>query len=224
MNHLITNIPENKKNKIIHASLSEFIKSGYNEASTNKIIQEAGISKGLLFHYFGSKKNLYLFLVDYCMRKAQDDYMEKLDQLSPDLIQRSMEWALEKIRLYKISPLVYAFIASVFIKIPEELKPELEEYKRRVREENRRLFLKDIDLSTLRDDINKDLAIEFLFMIREFLWKKHMDKFQENMDYNVELIKETIKEVNEYYNIFKYGAYKDIAPPSRDTEYQDSSK
>ena len=41
---------------------------GYKHASTDDIVGEAGISKGLLFHYFGSKLGLYSFLYDYSVR------------------------------------------------------------------------------------------------------------------------------------------------------------
>ena len=48
---------EEKKQKIYQAALEEFVEHGYQNASTNRITQRAGISKGLLFHYFKNKKN-----------------------------------------------------------------------------------------------------------------------------------------------------------------------
>mgnify|MGYP001006429114 FL=1 len=52
-------IDEQKRQRVIRASIEEFAK-GYEVASTNEIVRKAGISKGLLFHYFGNKKNLYM--------------------------------------------------------------------------------------------------------------------------------------------------------------------
>ena len=54
-----------KRERIINAAINEFTKKGYRNASTNEIVKEAGISKGLIFHYFKNKKQLYLFLYDY---------------------------------------------------------------------------------------------------------------------------------------------------------------
>lgn len=59
-------ISEEKKNRIIKSALKEFAVKGYEEASTNNIVKEAGISKGMIFHYFENKKNLYLYILDYC--------------------------------------------------------------------------------------------------------------------------------------------------------------
>ncbi|MGE5654611.1 MAG: TetR/AcrR family transcriptional regulator [Bacillota bacterium] len=59
-----TALPEEKRRKIIDAAMVEFIEHGYDAASTNRIIDRAGISKGVLFKYFGSKEGLYLFLAE----------------------------------------------------------------------------------------------------------------------------------------------------------------
>ena len=47
------------RQKIIDAALKEFGQHGYEGASTNQICLSAGISKGLLYHYFKSKENLF---------------------------------------------------------------------------------------------------------------------------------------------------------------------
>ncbi len=46
-----------KRQRIINAAIDEFMK-GYCKANTDIIVNNAGISKGLLFHYFGTKKKL----------------------------------------------------------------------------------------------------------------------------------------------------------------------
>ena len=50
---------------IVNASIKEFIKSGFDKASTNEIVKQAHISKGSLFNYFNSKKELYCYLISY---------------------------------------------------------------------------------------------------------------------------------------------------------------
>ena len=53
---------------MINGALKVFSQYGYHHASTDEIVKEAGISKGLLFHYFESKIGLYAFLYDYSTR------------------------------------------------------------------------------------------------------------------------------------------------------------
>ena len=68
MNEKFFDLKSEKQDRIINASLHVFSVNGFKHASTDTIVSEAGISKGLLFHYFVSKQGLYEFLMDYCVR------------------------------------------------------------------------------------------------------------------------------------------------------------
>ena len=48
----MTNLKKEKQDRMINAALKVFAMNGYQKASTDDIVKEAGISKGLLFHYF----------------------------------------------------------------------------------------------------------------------------------------------------------------------------
>jgi AcrR family transcriptional regulator len=66
--HFLAISPE-KQQRVIEAALEEFADSDYASASTNAIVRRAGISKGLLFHYFGDKEGLYQYLLDHIARE-----------------------------------------------------------------------------------------------------------------------------------------------------------
>ncbi|MBR6395680.1 MAG: helix-turn-helix transcriptional regulator, partial [Lachnospiraceae bacterium] len=59
MNERFFELKKEKQDRMINAALRVFSQYGYRHASTDEIVREAGISKGLLFHYFESKKGLY---------------------------------------------------------------------------------------------------------------------------------------------------------------------
>lgn len=65
INEKFFDLDKGKQDRIINSSLKIFTENGYRHASTDEIVQEASISKGLLFHYFISKAGLYTFLYDY---------------------------------------------------------------------------------------------------------------------------------------------------------------
>ena len=50
------------------AAMQVFALEGYAHAGTDQMVKIARISKGLLFHYFISKKGLYGFLYEYAVR------------------------------------------------------------------------------------------------------------------------------------------------------------
>ena len=74
-------IPLEEQQRILEICLAEFAAKGYERASTNAIVNMAGIPKGTLFYYFGSKKDLYLYLIDH----AADTFIDKADSKLQDL-------------------------------------------------------------------------------------------------------------------------------------------
>ncbi len=68
MNEKFFDLKKEKQDRIINASLKAFALGGYIHASTDDIVRMAGISKGLIFHYFETKLGLYQFIYDYSTR------------------------------------------------------------------------------------------------------------------------------------------------------------
>lgn len=82
-----------KRARIINAALKEFARNGYEKASTNEIVKESDISKGSLFNYFNSKKELYLFLLDYVAEMIEKIYAE-VDWNETDFFERMRQMGL----------------------------------------------------------------------------------------------------------------------------------
>jgi TetR/AcrR family transcriptional regulator len=64
-------LPPERQKAIIDVGINAFAQHGYGDVSTDAITKACGIAKGLLFHYFGSKRAYYL----RCMRTALDRLM-----------------------------------------------------------------------------------------------------------------------------------------------------
>ena len=52
-------LPPKQQQAILRAALDEFATHGFSNASLNRIIDAAGISKGSMYYYFDSKEELY---------------------------------------------------------------------------------------------------------------------------------------------------------------------
>ena len=66
MNESFFHLPDDKRTAIINAALRTFSQYGYKKSPMNEIAGKAGISKSLLFYYFKNKKELYMYLAEYC--------------------------------------------------------------------------------------------------------------------------------------------------------------
>ena len=62
MNERFFSLPAERQGAIVNAAYAVFAADSYRHASTDDIAARAGISKGLLFHYFESKRELYRYL------------------------------------------------------------------------------------------------------------------------------------------------------------------
>jgi AcrR family transcriptional regulator len=56
--------PENTRQKILQAAFGEFYKNGFQGGSLNHIVEEAGTTKGALFHHFDGKDDLGYAVVE----------------------------------------------------------------------------------------------------------------------------------------------------------------
>lgn len=63
------NLEPERKAAILDAAQSEFTLSGYEGASLNKIIADAGISKGSFYYYFEDKADLYITTLERVIMK-----------------------------------------------------------------------------------------------------------------------------------------------------------
>lgn len=82
-NKTFNNLSKEKQETLIEISLKEFIEHDYDSASLNQIINELGIAKGSFYRYFDSKKDLYLYLIDYCINK-KIEYIHEFTDASTD--------------------------------------------------------------------------------------------------------------------------------------------
>src|SRR5260370_30021224 len=60
----VTKHPDLRRAEILGQALALFLSRGYDHVSLNDIIAEAGISKGVFYHYFLSKEALLVALAD----------------------------------------------------------------------------------------------------------------------------------------------------------------
>lgn len=64
---------DERKKQLLRVALDVFIEKGYYGTSTREIARRAGVSSGLLFHYFSNKDCIYLELVKVGVEEMKID-------------------------------------------------------------------------------------------------------------------------------------------------------
>lgn len=114
MNDKFFNLKREKQDRFINASLKIFSEHGYQKASTDDIVKEAGISKGLLFHYFGSKLGLYEFVYNYSTKLLMMEYAGILSSDRGDFFEVQKQMELAKRNIMVSYPYMNFFVEKAF--------------------------------------------------------------------------------------------------------------
>jgi TetR/AcrR family transcriptional regulator len=208
MNDNFDKLSMEKKKTIIDASIDEFSRNGYDKASTNNIVKQAGISKGILFHYFGSKKNLYLYLLDFCTDYYVSYLKENTNEDSNDFFERVLYWTKLKLNMSAKEPALYHFFTNVYLDIPEDFKCEIDEKYRELLEINNSILLNNVDMTKFKEDINKEKAIELIFMTFNGLVDKYVEIYKTCDHKENGICEEVYEELEQYVVIMKSAFYR----------------
>lgn len=122
---------------MINAALKIFALNGYNHASTDEIVKEAGISKGLLFHYFTNKIGLYSFIFDYSVRYISLEMTSTVDKSDNDYISLYIQIMNSYMNVMKSYPYMVAFVNSVQDENVVEALKEISDKKNAIKEKIR---------------------------------------------------------------------------------------
>ncbi|TGE38534.1 TetR/AcrR family transcriptional regulator [Desulfosporosinus fructosivorans] len=201
------NLIEDKKQRILEACIQEFADKGYEKASTNAIIKNAKISKGILFHYFGNKKNLFLYIVEYCLQLLITGYKKYPLQNSKDIFDRLLELGMVKLQIYNTNPNISKVILQAFMNSPEELRAEIQDKYQQLANEFMPSIFKDIDSSKFRDSVNPEIALEVVMLFLESLQGKYIKKYKGREQELLRDVDKIMDEYKEYVEVLKYGIY-----------------
>ncbi|MHC5372424.1 TetR/AcrR family transcriptional regulator [Enterococcus sp. LJL120] len=119
-----------KEAAMLLVSAELFGQAGFRETKTEAIAKAAGVSKGLVFHYFGNKSQLYLATYDYVTGFFYDHLDLSVWQKANDLIEMVVESTTYKIQLQLDFPIQFQFLMRAYGEmnsLPESLKLALTE-------------------------------------------------------------------------------------------------
>ncbi|WP_157255246.1 TetR/AcrR family transcriptional regulator [Nonomuraea typhae] len=93
------NVSQRKREAIVDAAATEFLKEGYTAASVDAIASRAGVSKPTIYKHFGNKERLFLAVIGgilprtYAQLESCKSTIAQADDLRTALIALMTEWA-----------------------------------------------------------------------------------------------------------------------------------
>lgn len=155
-------LDDEKQQKILDAALKEFAEHGYVKASTNRIVKNAGIGKGMLFYYFNSKQDLYEFLAEYSLDFMVERYLDKVDVAEPDFIERLKQAAQVKLAAQTENKNVFTFLGNFMLSADFKLPEHLQQKYEKLQKMGNAMLYEGIDVTLLRHDVDEEKAFKLI--------------------------------------------------------------
>lgn len=159
MNEKFFDLKKEKQDRMINAALKIFGLNGYGHASTDEIVREAGISKGLLFHYFISKLGLYSFVYDYSVRYMLLELGTGAAAEEADLFSLLGQVLQSQVQVMKTYPYMQLFLQRSKSEDVGEALLATEE-KRMILPEKYGEIMEKADQSRLKAGVDKDKLLQ----------------------------------------------------------------
>lgn len=196
------NLSIEKQNVIINAALRTFGANGYKKASVSDIAAAAGISKAMVFHYFGTKKALYLYLIDLCGTIMMNEVNEKFDESITDFFDRIKMSTSIEISVMKKHSAIPSFLTSVYFEKDEEVKNDIKAILESGEDFRNRIAFDGVDTSKFKDEVDLKLLMKMLSWIADGYAKQLSDKPAIDFDAMLE-------EFNKCLDMLKNNFYKE---------------
>jgi len=98
------NLSAEKKRRIFYAAVAEFAAQRFSEASINKIVKAAGISRGSFYQYFEGKEDVYLYTLneigkeklEVLLKVGAPDQEADFFQIYEHMFRMAFIWARER--------------------------------------------------------------------------------------------------------------------------------
>ena len=154
---------ERSRREIFQAAMEEFGANDYGQVTMEAICTRHGISKGMMYHYYSNKDELFLLCVEDTMA-ALRAYLERqcaeLAQRPP--VEAMREFFLCRERFFDGQPGRKRVFENALLRPPKQLASRIQEMRRPIRELNWWFLEEMVGRMELRPGMDKEKAGRYL--------------------------------------------------------------
>lgn len=201
-------LDSSKKEKILEASIQEFSEHGFDKANTDRICRRAEVSKGLIFHYFGSKENLFMAAMDKCV----DDVVEEFNDLAfpdGDFVQILLKMIEVKYNFFSNHPMHYKLLMKGFYNSPAKLRDRLAQRYAQVKQIGIDTMVDIIKGLPVKKNVETKDIVSVISGITAVVESKYIPAFADGSKSFEEYYLEVKDEYMNLMNIVMYGMLED---------------
>lgn len=196
-------LPLNKQNEILDASLKEFAEYGYDLASTNRITRDLGISKGVLFKYFGDKAGLFITVCEYGIGEYADAIVIRPYS---DIFECIKDAGIQKLRWLRERPLTYRLIMRIIKEPDHPVYAQVLERAYAVSQKQSETIQSLLPKTGLRPGVSPEQVLNAIIWISQGIQDRYSSTYPEDVNSDFDAYYQRFsEETDKYFNIIKYG-------------------
>ena len=156
------------RQRILEAAREEFSKRGYDGASLNTVCSEKGISKGIIYHYFKDKDELYLLCVKECFDSLTEALSQTADALTGSAKEKLQSYFSARLRFFAEHPQFLGIFADAAFNPPPHLTREITALRQPFDELTISVLTGLLESAPLRKGLSVSLIVEDFRMYMDF--------------------------------------------------------
>lgn len=155
MNDKFFDLSREKQDRMINGAIEVFAKNGFKHASTDDMVKAVDVSKGLWFHYFGSKLGLYTFVYGYSVKYMILELSSVVDGNEKNYFEIMKQIEFAKMRIRKSYPYMTMFVEQAFSETDADILEQTAE-DRRIFQEKMTGLIKNGEIPGITDKAKRE--------------------------------------------------------------------
>lgn len=172
MNEKFFDLSREKQDRMINGAIEVFAMNGFKHASTDDMVKAVNVSKGLWFHYFGSKIGLYNFVYGYSVKYVTLELSSILDPNEKNFFEVMKQIEFTKMRISKKYPYMMQFLEQAAREVDEDVRAQIAE-DQTFYQEKMNSFIKNADIFEIEEKAQKEKIKKLVQYTINGMMKEH---------------------------------------------------
>ena len=170
------------RRRILESALAEFAEQGYGASSVNTISNGEGLSKGIIYHYFPTKDDLYLACVEECFQMLTGHLQSHTNMEGQTAEERLEQYFRVRLDFFEQNPQYQRIFCDAVIMPPAHLEASIQEKKApfdRFNIDSLNLMLEPV---SLRSDLSREDVVDTFRQYQDYINARYQMTGSEKID------------------------------------------
>lgn len=186
---------ERSKKEIYQAALIEFGTYGYNKVTVDSICSIHHISKGMMYHYYVNKDDLFLL----CVKNTFSDLKNYIEQqnfvLTKDVFENIKNYFMIREYYFQDHPLQKRVFELAVLRTPKHLSEQIQILRTPLKKMNRDFLSKITAQMKLRSNLDAEKVMRYLEGIEYHFWTVAEQYEPKIKEYDIHTMLKTAEEL-----------------------------